>query len=402
MVITNGTQTVVDKTPISPIVITTNDPNATVSVDSAALPNGVTYDPATKTIGGTPNVTDWSGNEETKTFVIPVTVNNPDGSTSTKNVEITVNRNTDGDGIPDITDNDDDNDGYSDEVEKAIGSDPKNPYSIPVTIPVTPPIIGYIPPMVVAPTPVVPAPSVPTPAVPTPVPDITDNDSTVDDDPNDKYVPKDLNSIDHIAYVRGYSDGTVKPNNNVTRAETATMLYRLLTDTRRAAINTTINSFNDVPADVWYNESVSTMARGGYITGYEDGSFGGSRNITRAEFVTMLVRFVGVEKAECSFSDVSKDNWAYDYIATATAAGWISGYEDNTFRPDQFITRAEAMTIINRVLNRGVCKLSKLLNFKSFPDNLPTDWFYYEVIEATNSHEYTGTRPYEDWTDLYD
>ena len=115
----------------------------------------------------------------------------------------------------------------------------------------------------------------------------------------------------------------------------------------------------------------------------------------------MLVRFVGVDKtAECSFADAAKDSWAYDYIATATAAGWISGYSDNTFRPNQLITRAEAMTIINRVLNRGVNEESELLNFKSFPDNLPTDWFYYEVIEATNSHIYIGTRPSEDWIDI--
>lgn len=221
--------------------------------------------------------------------------------------------------------------------------------------------------------------------------------------PVNNYIPEDLNSKKHIAYVRGYSDGTVRPNNNVTRAETATMLYRLLTDTRRAEIGTIVNSFNDVPADVWYNEAVSTMANGGYITGYDDGSFGGDRNITRAEFITMLVRFVGVDKtAECSFADAAKDSWAYDYIATATAAGWISGYSDNTFRPNQLITRAEAMTIINRVLNRGVNEESELLNFKSFPDNLPTDWFYYEVIEATNSHEYTGKRPSEDWTEIHD
>ena len=180
------------------------------------------------------------------------------------------------------------------------------------------------------------------------------------------------------------------------------MLYRLLTDKKRAEINTTANTFNDVPADAWFNEAVSTMANGGYITGYDDGSFGGERNISRAEFVTMLVRFVGVKEAECSFTDIPKDHWAYDYIATAIAAGWISGYTDNTFKPNQSITRAEAMTIINRVLNRGVNEESELLNFKTFPDNLPGEWYYYEVIEATNSHIYIGTRPSEDWIDIFD
>ena len=205
---------------------------------------------------------------------------------------------------------------------------------------------------------------------------------------------------DHAAYVHGYTDGTVKPNNNVTRAETAAMLYRLLTESRRNEIQTASNSFSDVSADDWYNESVSTMANGKYITGYPDGTFGGNKNITRAEFVAMLVRFIRVQNEDCSFTDVSRDYWAYGCIATATKAGWIAGYTDGTFRPEQPITRAEAMTIINRVLNRGVNEKSELMNFRAWPDNEPSAWYYYEVIEASNEHEYTGSRPSENWTSL--
>lgn len=213
-----------------------------------------------------------------------------------------------------------------------------------------------------------------------------------------EYVPPELNSGDHIAYVKGYDDGTVKPLNNLTRAETAMMLYRLLTDEHRAEIAATANDFTDVSAKDWYNEAVSTMAKGGYITGYVDGTFGGGNNITRAEFIAILVRFIGVvDGAQCSYSDVPADHWAYDYIATATTAGWIVGSGDGKFNPDALITRAEAMTIINRVLDRGVDGDSTLPEFKLWPDNSPDDWFYFDVIEATNSHEYTGSRPSENW-----
>lgn len=215
-----------------------------------------------------------------------------------------------------------------------------------------------------------------------------------------KNAPADLNGDDHVAYVHGYTDGTVKPSSNVTRAETAAMLYRLLTESRRNEIQTASNSFSDVSADDWYNESVSTMENGKYITGYPDGTFGGNKNITRAEFVAMLVRFIRVQNEDCSFTDVSRDYWAYGCIATATKAGWIAGYTDGTFKPEQPITRAEAMTIINRVLNRGVNEKSELMNFRVWPDNEPSAWYYYEVIEASNEHEYTGSRPSENWTSL--
>lgn len=209
-----------------------------------------------------------------------------------------------------------------------------------------------------------------------------------------------LNADDHVAYVRGYTDGTVGPTRNITRAETAVMLYRLLTPERSAEITTTANAFCDVPATIWYNKEASSMAKGGYVTGYKDGTFGGEKSITRAEFVTMLVRFIGPAVGTMTFIDVPETYWAYESISTATAAGWIVGYGDGRFGPEKPITRAEAMTIINRVLNRGVDGNSELLGFKKWVDNKPSDWFYYDVIEATNSHEYTGARPSENWTKI--
>lgn len=215
------------------------------------------------------------------------------------------------------------------------------------------------------------------------------------------YLPDGLNHTDHIAYVHGYEDGTVRPESPITRAETAMMLYQLLTEERLAEIQTTEHSFSDMDADDWYCEAVATMANGDYIMGYEDGTFGGNRPITRAEFVAILVRFIGAEDVVCNFVDVPDNHWAYRYIATATEAGWIAGFEDGTFRPDQSITRAEVMAIINRALNRGVNAESELLNFKSWPDNFANRWYYYDVIEATNGHDYTGHRPSEDWTKLF-
>ena len=115
----------------------------------------------------------------------------------------------------------------------------------------------------------------------------------------------------------------------------------------------------------------------------------------------MLVRFIGVQQEQCSFPDVPASHWAYACIATATQAGWLSGYTDGTFQPDRSITRADAMAIINRVLDRGVSQSSTLLSYHVWPDNDPTAWYYYEIIDATNAHEYTGTRPNENWTKIF-
>ena len=211
----------------------------------------------------------------------------------------------------------------------------------------------------------------------------------------------DLNSDDHFAYIYGYEDGTVRPEGNITRAESATVIYRLLTSDRRDEIFTSNNAFDDVSKELWYNKAVSSMANGGYIDGYEDGNFKGDNAITRAEFVAVLARFIGVDASTVDFDDISQEHWACDYIATAVNAGWITGYTNGSFLPDQYITRAEAVTIINRVLDRGVDEDSDIPGgIIDWPDNNSDAWYYYEVIEATNDHAGDGERPSENWTSL--
>ena len=222
-----------------------------------------------------------------------------------------------------------------------------------------------------------------------------------DDDDSDADYSDDLNMVDHFAYVYGYPNGTVRPEGNITRAETATIIYRLLTAECRDEIFATSNAFSDVTADLWYNKAVSSLAGGGYINGYEDGTFLGDEAITRAEFVAILARFIGVDDSTAAFTDLAADYWAYEYISTAVNTGWIEGYVNGSFMPEQHITRAEAMTIINRVLDRGIDEDSEIPDgIVQWPDNGSDAWYYYEVVEATNDHEYTGSRPDEDWTSL--
>ena len=165
-----------------------------------------------------------------------------------------------------------------------------------------------------------------------------------------------LGTDDHIAYVYGYPDGTVRPNETITRAEVTTIFYRLLTSARRDEIFTSENSFRDVDSSMWYNKAASSMAAGGYIQGYADGTFGANKPITRAEFVCLAARFATKTTGFASYTDVDNGHWAARSIAICASNGWVQGYEDGTFRPDQPITRAEAMTIINRMLGRGVSK----------------------------------------------
>ena len=207
-----------------------------------------------------------------------------------------------------------------------------------------------------------------------------------------------LNYKDHFAYVIGYPNGTVQPNGHITRAEAVTMIYRLLTAERRDAILTDSSDLTDLNAGIWYNKAAASMVKGGYLMGYPAGIFGGDQAITRAEFAALLVRFFGETEATCEFSDVSDGHWAYKFIATAASYSWLAGYPEGTFKPDQAITRAEAITVINRILERGVDKDSELGNIKTFSDNADPDaWYYYDIIEATNDHEYTGKRPSENW-----
>jgi hypothetical protein len=219
-----------------------------------------------------------------------------------------------------------------------------------------------------------------------------------DDDVPLAPIPDALNGEDHFAYVKGYPDQTVRPEGNITRAETATMIYRLLKPVWRDIVFTDENSFSDVAQMDWFNKAVSSMANGEYITGYPDGTFQGNKSITRAEFVTIMIRFLGEDPIEENpFTDIG-NHWAKDYILTAVGAGWIDGYPDGTFQPNALITRAEAMKIINSVLHRGVDETSELGNFINFPDNEVGKWYYYEVLEAVNDHEHEGERPNENWT----
>ena len=215
-------------------------------------------------------------------------------------------------------------------------------------------------------------------------------------------VPDMLNGDDHYAYVVGYSDGTVRPNANISRAEVATIFFRLLKKEVRDGNLTTENIFADVTNGQWHNKAVSTMAKLGIVKGRRADSFDPDASITRAEFAAICARFntKPVENSG-SFSDIS-GHWAENEIERAAAFGWISGYPDGTFRPDARITRAEAMTMINRVLCRMPQSESDLLNsMVTWPDNKPSDWHYLAVQEATNSHDFNRQGEVgESWTKL--
>ena len=201
-------------------------------------------------------------------------------------------------------------------------------------------------------------------------------------------VPTGLNGKDHYAYVVGYPDGMVYPQKNITRAEVATIFFRLLKDETREANMTKSNGYNDMKDGAWYTCAVSTLSKMGIIKGYEDGSFKPDASISRAEFAAIAARFdPDGDKTPATFSDVSS-HWAKDEISIAANHGWIKGYEDGSFKPDQKITRAETMTLVNRVLKRlPETKDDLHKDMKTWPDNQKESaWFYLAVQEATNSH----------------
>lgn len=212
-----------------------------------------------------------------------------------------------------------------------------------------------------------------------------------------------LNKTDHFAYVIGYPDGTVHPNGQITRAEVATIFFRLLRDEVRDGAFTTSNSYSDVAYGKWYNNPISTMSALGIITGYPDGTFKPNKPITRAEFAAIAARFDETQSGKsATFSDVI-GHWAAKEIGIAYYNDWIKGYPDGTFKPDQNITRAEAMTLINRVLERKPESPADLLtNMNKWTDNMDTSkWYYLDVQEATNSHGYTRkTFNYELWRQM--
>ena len=231
-----------------------------------------------------------------------------------------------------------------------------------------------------------------------------DPDPTPDPDPEDPDKPE-LNTEDHYAYIVGYPDGNVKPEGNITRAEVATIFFRLLTDESRDEFWSQTNPYSDVSEDDWYNNAVSTLTNAGIIDGYEDGTFKPNGNITRAEFATIAVRFFeATYEGENLFPDID-GHWAQDYINEAANAGIVDGYPDGTFGPQKLITRAEAMTMVNRTIDRHPHEDHLLEDMIVWPDNPETAWYYEQVQEATNSHEYTMNtddeqNPYEIWTEL--
>ena len=216
-------------------------------------------------------------------------------------------------------------------------------------------------------------------------------------------VPTGLNGDDHYAYIVGYPNGNVEPNGNITRAEVATIFFRLLTEEVRTANSTQSNSLSDVTRGQWFNHAVSMLSSMGIVKGHNDGTFAPNAPITRAEFAAIAARFDDKNTDTSSkFTDIAS-HWAKNEIGIAANKGWINGYPDGTFRPNQYITRAEAMTLVNRVLNRLPENSSDLLDSMiKWPDNSDaSQWFYLAVQEATNSHYYkTKENKFEKWTEL--
>ena len=214
--------------------------------------------------------------------------------------------------------------------------------------------------------------------------------------------PDLLNDSDHFAYVIGYMDGNVRPYGLISRAETTTIFFRLLKDSVRDGNLLTSNTYTDVPDDYWANTAISTMTGLGIVQGRSTTTFDPKAPITRAQFAAICARFdTGKSSGEQTFSDI-QGHWAEKYIERAAELGWIKGFEDGTFRPDTYITRAQAMTMINRVLNRIPEENSDLLaGMNTWPDCNPGDWFYLAVQEATNSHDFKHKAGnYETWTKL--
>ena len=226
-----------------------------------------------------------------------------------------------------------------------------------------------------------------------------------------------LNTKDHYGYIIGYpvdyytgqptTDQTkkpVRPEGKITRAEVATIYFRMLTDESRTKFWSQSNSYSDVKTGDWFNNAVSTLSNAGIIAGYEDGSFRPNGYITRAEFATIAARFFDVTyNGKDLFPDIS-GHWAKDYINQAANKGFVNGYEDGTFKPDRNITRAEAVTLVNRTLDRHPDKSHFTKDMLVWPDNMDqTKWYYADMQEATNSHTYqmkenSDKTKYENWT----
>ena len=211
-----------------------------------------------------------------------------------------------------------------------------------------------------------------------------------------------LNTKDHYSYLIGYSDGTVRPNGRITRAEVATIFFRLLTDDARQRNWSSENNFSDVSADKWYNNAVSTLCHMGVLGGYSDGTFRPNAPITRAEFAKIAVSFSQANGSAVYsyFTDVKTTDWFAPYVTAAKDSGLIEGYSDGSFKPENRITRAEACTIVNRVLGRKPSKNHMKISGRiDWPDCTTADWFYEAIMEATNSHTYQMGKRVETWSD---
>ena len=237
------------------------------------------------------------------------------------------------------------------------------------------------------------------PIEPTDPPYIPPVDPDEPADPDDTGVSDLLNTEDHIQYLFGYPDGTFGPENNMTRAEVAQMFYNLLLDQDVEITKT----FDDVPANAWYTKAVNTLASLDIISGVGDNKFEPERSITRAEFTAMAMKFaVGGEEGENIFSDVDEDDWFYDAVVNSIQYGWIHGYGDGTFRPNNPITRAEVTAIVNNMLGRAADEdfvdehADELTPFS----DIEKHWAYYHIVEATNAHDYTKPSSGENWTKL--
>lgn len=214
--------------------------------------------------------------------------------------------------------------------------------------------------------------------------------------------PRQLNRDDHFAYIKGYPDGTVRPEASLTRAEAAAILYRVMEKSCVERFHAESSSFRDVPDGKWYTTYVATLEKAGVIVDSKDGNFRPNDAITRAELASMLAQFANATGGTNTFSDVPATHWAADYIAAAVRSGWIQGYPDGTFRPEQTIKRAEMTAMVNRALGRDPQSASDLLEgMKTWKDNAnPTAWFYLDIQEAANGHTYARKTGGEYWTGL--
>ena len=218
--------------------------------------------------------------------------------------------------------------------------------------------------------------------------------------PNNNGVSSWLNSEEHDSYLNGYGNGTFGPNNNMTRAEAAQMFYNLLLD---KDVSITV-AFSDIAADAWYTTAVNTLASLGIVNGIGSEQFAPDRPITRAEFTVIAMRFTyGTMDGKNIFSDINENDWFYDQVVGSIQYGWINGYSDGTFRPNNTITRAEVITIVNRMLGRSADESfvnRHLDDFLLFSDVSRDYWAYYQIVEATNAHDYTKNNAGEEWSNL--